>query len=239
MRYGVIFVAIAAGLVWRAASLGGWRLVLLWPAVAFGIMGVAYLLLRPELVGKRADGGRRLLQTLLIYPYFALVNVAWTMLRWVRKTNDWDEVWPGVIVGRRLLAHERIDAVDSVVDLTCEFREPAPIVAAGTYVAAPTLDQTPPRSERLLELVDHCLSWPGTVYIHCAEGHGRAGTLAVCLAIAKGEADTVEDAQAFVRARRRGTRLTRRQKQRVREVLPQLLSRRSASSAHSEPPKSP
>jgi protein-tyrosine phosphatase len=239
MRYGVIFVAIAAGLVWRAASLGGWRLLLLWPAVAFGIMGVAYLLLRPELVGKRADGGRHLLQTLLIYPYFALVNVAWTALRWVRKNNDWDEVWPGVIVGRRLLAHERLDAVDSVIDLTCEFREPRPIVDAGTYVAAPTLDQTPPTKRLLLDLVDHCLRWPGTVYIHCAEGHGRAGTVAVSLAIARGEADTVEDAHAWVKARRRGTRLTRRQKQRVREVLPDLLSRRTASSDPSQASKSP
>lgn len=237
MRYGVIFVAIAAGLSWRA-SLGGWRWILLWPALSFAIMGAAYLLLRPELVGKRPDGGRHPLQALLIFPYFALVNVAWTMLRWVRRTNDWDEVWPRVIVGRRLLAHERIDAVDSVVDLTCEFLEPRPIVDAGTYVAAPTLDQTPPAKARLLELVDHCLSWPGTVYIHCAEGHGRAGTLAVCLAIVRGEADNVEDAQAWVRERRKGTRLTRRQKQRVREVLPELLSRRGASADLSGSPKS-
>lgn len=226
MRYGVLFVAIATFLAWRA-GLGGWRLVLGWPALSFALMGAAYLGMGPRVLGKRDDGDLGVVNALLLLPYLALVRVAWHLLRLVRRNRDFDEIWPGVLVGRRLLSAERLAQVDSIVDLTSEFEEPRVIREGVRYLAVPTLDQTPPTREALLYAVDHVLGWSGTVYIHCAEGHGRAGTVAVCAAIARGEADDLDAAVAFVRGRRPGTRLTRRQRLRVREVMPELLARRA------------
>lgn len=227
MRYGVIFLAVGGFFAWRA-GVGGWRLALSWPAVSFSLMGLAYLGGGPRLVGKRRDGALEPLRLLVLLPYLGLVRVAWHALRLVRRNSTFDELWPRIFVGRRLLAGEKPPAVDLVVDFTCEFEEPPSLRDVPRYLAIPTLDQTPPERQALLDAVDEVLAWPGTSYIHCAEGHGRAGTLAVCLAIVRGEADNLDDAVRWVRERRAGTRLTRRQRMRVREVLPELLARREA-----------
>jgi len=107
-------------------------------------------------------------------------------------------------VGRRPLAGEVPTEVALVVDLTAEFPEPRAVRLACEYVAAPMLDTGIPVQGEFERLVHRIAEFPKPVYIHCAQGHGRAGTLAAAVLIAKGLCATVEEAVSRLRAARPG-----------------------------------
>ena len=47
----------------------------------------------------------------------------------------------------------------------------------------------------------------GTIYIHCAEGHGRTGLFAAALLVKLGQFDSTDDALEFVKSKRPLVRL--------------------------------
>ena len=56
------------------------------------------------------------------------------------------------------------------------------------------------------------------VYIHCANGHGRTGTLAGAVLMLGGKAQTAEEAIGFLRGCRPGVSLTTRQMKALEEL---------------------
>jgi len=50
MRYGSLFIALSASLLWLAVVAGGAGLALLWPALSFALVGAAYLARQPALL---------------------------------------------------------------------------------------------------------------------------------------------------------------------------------------------
>ncbi|MDA7978202.1 MAG: dual specificity protein phosphatase family protein [Pirellulales bacterium] len=115
-----------------------------------------------------------------------------------------------VYIGRRLLSRERPSDFDHIVDLTCEFVEPDALRSSG-YISFPTLDGHYPDTSTLLARVARVAELDGTVYIHCAQGHGRTATLAIAYLIRQGISSTVDDAVAYVLERRPDAHLNRSQ----------------------------
>jgi protein-tyrosine phosphatase len=86
-------------------------------------------------------------------------------------------------------------------------------------------------------LVQEVAQWPEPVYIHCAQGHGRTGTFAAAVLLAKGHGDSVEAAVGQLRAARPRLALGKAQLQFVRRVAGLLLpSGESASTAQAAEP---
>jgi protein-tyrosine phosphatase len=92
----------------------------------------------------------------------------------------------------------------AVVDLASEFTEVPAFRRCRGYLCLPTLDGTTPSEQQLLAGVSHISRHlaNGSVYVHCALGHGRSATLVVAFLLLTNHAQTIEDAVAMVRAKR-------------------------------------
>ena len=198
MRYAALFATASGAAAWSAfqgSSLGLW---LLWPAASLGIVAAGYGGLGPKVFGKRLDGTLRIGNALVLAPYLTLTWLVWHTSRLLRREAPFNELAPGVVIGRRLLGSEYPPSAQIVVDLTAEFQEPAASRADRTYVGLPILDAHVPTADALMVTLGVLREASGEVYIHCAEGHGRTALVATALLIVKGKAMDVEEGALHV-----------------------------------------
>jgi protein-tyrosine phosphatase len=150
--------------------------------------------------------------------------------RLLRGNPPWHEIVPGLYLGRRLTRREAADAVlrlhiHAVLDLTSALAEPPAMRSAGAYRLLPVLDNTSPT---LAELRD-AAAWiarhlaAGSVYVHCAAGHGRAAAVVAAYLLSAGRAANAEDALALIRSRRPGVRLLPRQARTLRQFAVEAI----------------
>jgi len=217
MRLGSLFVLFGLLFGWWAFRLPGPSWILLWASVCFLLVGFAYLGLGPRVFGKRADGTMAAWSIILL-PYLLCVWVIWRLWRLTWRREPYQELTAGIIIGRRLFPSEYPEAVDCVLDLTCEFAEFKPVRCATDYRCFPILDGHVPKSSELVALIGRLDGVPGTLYVHCAEGHGRTGLVAAAILLARGLATEPDEAIRMVRARRPGVKLKKRQREMVAEV---------------------
>jgi protein-tyrosine phosphatase len=194
MKYGFVLLLLGMVLAAEAFVHHGAAWLLLWPAVSFLVVAVAYLGLGPAVFGKRPRGRLAWHSTMLLLPFHLFSWAIWHFLRLTSREDCCNEVMPGLIVGRRPLAHEVPDHVSLVIDLTAEFNEPAAVRAGREYIAAPVLDGGMPSEALFLQTTEAALKSPGVVYLHCAQGHGRTGIIAAAVMIASGHSPNVEEA---------------------------------------------
>lgn len=211
MPYGILFAISAALLVVTAFQRGGFWLLLLWPALSLSILSVGYLWRCPRVFGKQKNGVQSPLHVIALLPWLVYLHVVWRIARRVRREAGWTRLTDDILIGRRLLSHEIPSGIDAVIDLTCEFSE-APKLRGGEYYSFQILDASVPTVDELREWVQIAAKLSGTIYIHCAEGHGRTGLFAAFLLCKKGLAATVDEALALVQSKRPGARLNRRQR---------------------------
>jgi len=221
MRLGILFAAFGAALGWGAIHFGlfgsgepvwgglGW--VLAWPALSFLCVAAGYLALGGRVLGKRADGTRALWSRVLHAPYDLLVWLTLGLLR-LSSERPFDEVSPGLWVGRRCPPDRLPKGVAMVVDMTAELAAPAGLPEAVRYRCLPTLDGHAPRYEELRDLVAEMAVFDGPIYVHCAAGHGRSATAAAALLLVRGAVADLPGAVALMRRSRPGVRLVRRQR---------------------------
>ena len=202
MKYATLFLVLGLSMGYVATTGRGLQWLLVWPAVSFAAVGIAYAGVGAGLFGKKPDGALRFASVALLMPYLLLAWFVWHVARVLKREEPFDSLIPGVFIGRRLLASEYPEEIRSVVDITCEFAEPAQVLAKRTYRAFPILDASTPSSESLFDAVRHIAESPPGVFIHCAEGHGRTGLVAAALLLSLGHADTPERAIAMVQQRR-------------------------------------
>lgn len=206
--FGVTFFFLGLLLAVYAASRGGYWWWLLWPAVSLLAAGVAYLWLGPALFGKTALGTRRWSSRVLLMPYCGVNWAGWRLLRYVVKEDCWNEAAPKLYIGRRAYVHELPADVGVIVDLTAEFIEPLTVRTGRGYRSLPILDaHVPHRDEDVLALVAELAASDEAVYIHCAEGHGRAAMIVALVLIARGVAEDADAALAHLKAIRPRTNL--------------------------------
>ena len=211
MKYGVLFATVAALLAATAILHGGWRLLLLWPAISFGVVAVGYLHFGPIIYGKTSQGVLSIFTQLVLLPFLLYLWSVWYALRLVKREPALNQLTDKVFIGRRLLAHEFPDKIDHVVDLTCEFSEPKAL-RSSSYYSYPILDGFAPSVDKLRQWVGEVATLLGTVFIHCAEGHGRTGLFAAALLLKIGHSKTPDEALQLIKSKRPLVRLGRHQK---------------------------
>ncbi len=169
-------------------------------------MSAAYLVFGPRVYGKKSDGTRSFVSQFILFPYTTITYGLWNVTRLLRRGSAYNELINDVLIGRRLLSSELPENVETVVDLTCEFTEPAGL-RKRNYLNFPILDASVPSAIVLAEWASIVASVTGCVFIHCAEGHGRTGMFAAALLYARGECNNVSDAIAMARKCRPAVRL--------------------------------
>jgi len=202
MRYGLIFLGLAAVFVGLAASLGfrSWG-GLGGLVTALGLVGpsFAYLLGRPGLLGKRADGTHAAWVRALHASYFALCRFGWL----TQRGDGPDEVVPGLFVGPRATPLQslvlRENRPVATLDLTCELTELGTL-RRGAYLCVPVLDGTPLSARQLdasVAFIDQHID-DHNVFVHCAIGRGRSAAAAMAWLLARGHARDVDGALALL-----------------------------------------
>lgn len=190
-----------------AAFAGLKGILLLWPAVAFGVVAYAYATNNPGLLGKRTDTGDiDVVQKALLLPFFVLTWGSWWILRATSKEEPCDQILAGLWIGRRPLSRELPEDTELIIDLTAEF-EPARDIELDDYRryhCLPMLDASAAHPEAFKELVLYVANDPpiGSVYVHCAQGHGRSAAFVAAVLIARDIAVDVEEAMGIISAKR-------------------------------------
>lgn len=213
MKYGSLFLMLAIAIAIAAARGGYWSWLLFYPAFSFGAVATAYFFSAPGVFGKRFDGKRSKLGTLLVLPYVIYVSTVWHVLRVISREPKYNTLGNDLVLSRRLLAHELPENlnISSVVDLTCEFTEPIDQWNIRSYICFPMLDASAATADEVRQLATEILQMPKPVLIHCAQGHGRTGLIASAVMLVSGQAKTASEALAMVQAARPGIELNRQQ----------------------------
>lgn len=110
--------------------------------------------------------------------------------------------------------------VDHFVDLTAEFVDPAMLRARRGYRCFPILDWGVPNAAALRALVDKL---DGRAYLHCAQGHGRSGIVALTLLARRGAINSFDEGYARLRAIRPGTYLIPLQRKFARTIVEEIV----------------
>lgn len=199
-RYGLGALALLAlgvlGWPWLGAAL--------WPAAALGLAAAAYCGLWPALYrkenGRLPSSARWILGPLILGQWLSLFYYR-------RQCRPWDEVCPGVWLGRQLSAAESRRArrlgVRAVLDLTAEFSE-TPAFREAEYLNIPILDLTAPTPAELeqgAQFIGEQLK-RGTVYVHCKIGYSRSAVMVGAWMMRSGQAQTAAEAMARIREKR-------------------------------------
>ena len=216
LRVGSYYALGAAVTLALAPLMWPWGVFLLWPAAGLAIVAAGYFGLGPGIF-RKAEGRlpwstRFVLGPVLIGQYLSLAYYR-------RRCRAWDEVVPGVLLGRTFSEAEAAAAVEqgvtSVLDLTAEFTE-APSFRETTYRNVPILDLTAPTQEQLRDAVGFIMEEveKGVVYVHCKIGYSRSAAVVGAYLLARHECRTAEEAVA-----------------RLREVRPSIIIRPEAMEA--------
>ena len=203
-RIGAYYAAGAIACAGAAAGLRPWGGLLVWPALALGITAAAYWGVGPGIFRKE-NGTLPLSTRILLGP--VLAGQWLSLYHYRRQCRPWDEIVPGVWMGRKLNVGEAAEAVQrgvkAVLDLTGEFSEAAPFLET-CYRNLPIMDLTAPTREQLLEAVEFIQenAARGTVYVHCKIGYSRSAAVVGAYLMASGRARSAEESVAAIRGAR-------------------------------------
>jgi len=175
--------------------------LLLWPAIALGIVALAYFKAGP-IVFHKTEGKLPWSTRFVLAP--CLVGQYLSLLYYRRQCRAWDEVtpqiWIGGKLGRRLANKALCSGVAAVLDLSAEFSEAEPFRKIN-YRNTPVLDLTAATQAQLVEISkfigDH--SRNGTVYVHCKIGYSRSAAAVAAHLIMSGKVKSAEEAFAMIR----------------------------------------
>jgi protein-tyrosine phosphatase len=185
-------VLAGAGVLW---------LWLFWPAFALALVATGYFGTGPA-VFRKEKGGLPLSTKLLLGP--VVVGQWLSLVYYRRQCRPWDEIEPGLFIGRQLSDTEAPTVgATAVLDLTCEFSEARPFLAVD-YYNLPILDLTGPTPSQLREAVAFITRHvgKGKVYVHCKIGYSRSAAVVGSYLLASKRAVNAEEAVALMRVAR-------------------------------------
>jgi hypothetical protein len=200
---------------WQYAALGvclsifcwltwPWGAILVWPITAVAIVTLGYFHVGPD-VFRKTYGRLPFSAKLILAPVLAGQYVSW--LYYKRQCRAWDEIVPGVWIGRWLSDAEAREAVaagvTAVLDLSDAFSEARPFTELN-YLHLPVLDLTAPTPVQLAEgaaFIDAHANH-GIVYVHCKIGYSRSAAAVAAWLLATRKSPTVNDAIALLRTQR-------------------------------------
>lgn len=215
MRYAAFFTLLALAQTALALSRGGAFWLLLWPGLSFAIVGAAYALQKPSLLGKRRDGTLFPPAVVLLLPYFLFTWLVWHLQTRLTREPPFSEAAPGLWLGRRPAGDALPPGVAFVLDLTAEFPESRAVRFLPGYFCLPILDAAAPSKAALSQAVAAATAQTGGVLVHCALGHGRSATAAILMA--QRRAANAEDAERQVKTARPSVKLSDEQRALLRQ----------------------
>ena len=200
-RMGSYYAAGAAVLVLMGAMFWPWGAVLLWPAIALGIVAIAYFGAGP-IVFHKTEGRLPWSTRFVLAP--CLLGQYLSLLYYRSQCRAWDKVTPQIWIGGKLECRSANKAlcsgVVSVLDLSAEFSEAKPFRKVN-YRNIPVLDLTAPTQGQLVEMAEFIgnHSRNGAVYVHCKIGYSRSAAAVTAYLIMSGQVKTAEEAFAMIR----------------------------------------
>lgn len=207
-RLAGLYLAPALLLAPGAWLLRPWGLLLLWPAWSMAAVAAGYLGLGARVYGKR-NGRIGWAAGWAMAPVIAGQYLS--RLWYARQSPPWNEVAPGVFIGRALNEREaRMAAaqlrLSAVLDLTSEASEPAALRQLD-YLNLQILDLTAPtpaqRAQGLAFVQKHTAAG-GRVYIHCKAGYSRTAAMAGSWLLQSGRHANADDVVRHLRLSRPG-----------------------------------
>jgi hypothetical protein len=207
-----LFAALLGSVAWVATKMPEGPFSWTSWAVAFGLIGVAlaYGSNSTAPFGRGRDGQHALWAWPINWFNFAGLAFFWRLWRHLNSEDPWNEVAPGLYVGRRLVEADRADFEPlgpwAVVDCTSELAEPRVLREQAAYLAVEALDGFPPTQKQLRDAVPWMEAEAAKghkLYVHCAVGHGRSATTAAAYLLLRGDFSDVDDALASMKAGRR------------------------------------
>ena len=195
-----------------------------WIGLSTQAVAAAYAANEPRIFGKKRDGSVPLVSWIMFGPYLIVARLIVALLPRLSRENDWDEIAPGLHLGRR--AARLPEGTTTVVDLTAELHR---IPGEVEYLPIPTLDGAAPRIASVVELARYVQDHP-SVAIHCAAGHGRSAMVMGAVLVARGHASTAGEAESLMRAKRPGVRMSGDQLRALGTVVARLQRSRVQSS---------
>ncbi len=222
MKYGIPFLLLSALFAYQGLKLGAAGFPLLCCAFSFGSVAIGYLVGSAKGFGKKDDGRLSYWSLLLHLPYLLFVWMTWHGLRLFSKEDPFNEVSDQLVIGRRLLKQELQQEFDHYVDLTAEFQETAHIRNRESYLCFPLLDGGVPDADSLLKFLSKLSE--GRTYIHCAQGHGRTGLVALAYMKQVGMIEGYEEGIAILKEVRPALGLNATQTRFITQFLEQDLA---------------
>lgn len=204
VRVGCYYAAGAAAVLALAVASLPWGAFLLWPGAALAIVAAGYFGIGPGIYRKR-DGRLPLSTRFVLGP--VLLGQHLSLMYYRRQCRPWDEILPGVLMGRTLTRAEATAAirhgVTAELDLTAEFTRAAPFRTL-SYCSLPILDLTAPTPDQLRKAARFIAreSTRGTVYVHCKVGYSRTAAVVGAYLLSTGRASTAHEAVARLRKAR-------------------------------------
>jgi protein-tyrosine phosphatase len=199
-RIGSYYAAGAAVVLFIGAMFWPRSMLLLWPAIALGIVATGYFGVGPVVFhktkGKLPWSTRFVLAPCLLGQYFSL-------LYYRSRCRSWDEVTPRIWIGGKLssrLANKALrSGVTAVLDLCAEFAEAKPFLKIN-YRNVPVMDLTAPTQTQLAEMAEFIgnHSRNGATYVHCKIGYSRSAAAVAAYLIMSEKANTAEEAFAII-----------------------------------------
>ncbi|QDV53365.1 phosphatase PAP2/dual specificity phosphatase family protein [Gimesia fumaroli] len=178
-----------------------WGVLLIWPAVATGLVCAGYFYWGPGVFRKSA-GQIPLTTRIILGPVLWGQYLSWVYYR--RQCQPWDAVNESVWIGRRLTDQEAEQAtaqgVMAVVDLSIAFSEAAAFRNVA-YHHVPVLDLTAPSIDQLEKTIDFIRKHAenGLVYIHCKIGYSRSAAVVGAYLLAENLVESPEAAIQYLR----------------------------------------
>ncbi len=206
-RIGACYGTGAIALVAIGGWYRPWGALLLWPAVALGIMA-AECFGAGAVAHRKVDGRVSRRTRLLMAPVRAGQWLSWR--HYARRSRPWDVVAEGVWLGRVLRPAEATEAVAmgvaAVVDMTGDFHAP-PAFRSVEYLNLPVPDLTAPTAAQLATaaafIADHRAAGR-TVYVCCKAGYSRSAAAVAAYLVRAGLATSADEAIAQMARRRPG-----------------------------------
>jgi protein-tyrosine phosphatase len=200
-RIGSYYAAGAVVALLLSAIFWPWGVLLLWPAIALGIVASAYFGAGP-IVFHKTKGNLPWSTRFVLAP--CLLGQYLSLLYYRSQCRSWDEVTPRIWIGGKLGARSANKVlragVTAVLDLSAEFSEAKPFRKIN-YRNIPVLDLTAPTQAQLAEMSEFIAnnSRNGAVYVHCKIGYSRSAAAVAAYLIMSGKAKTAEKAFTIIR----------------------------------------
>lgn len=217
-RYAFLFLAAAlTGGVATARTDWPWSWLAALCSLTSLLLVVAYASGNAGFLGKSADGRRAVAAVLVTAPYTVVNAALWSLVVSLSHEAPLGQIVPNLYFGRRLVARDRhrviVPEFTSVLDLTAEFTEPTMLRQVPNYCSLPLLDGAAPSQE----LLRNACNWidaaliRGSIYVHCALGHGRTGTILIAWLVTRRFAPDAPSALHQLQQVRQRLRLNREQ----------------------------